>query len=86
MLDEEYTEITSDIEDAAAELTNMIFGHFKMKLGEMGYELEMAIPTVISGKNYFLNHKANKPSFVIPFSSDAGNLFLDIFIDFIDEQ
>ena len=49
MLGEEFKELSPDIQDGAAEITNMIFGKAKVILNEKGYGIQMAIPTVISG-------------------------------------
>ncbi len=49
MLSEKYTEIDKNSTDAVGELTNMIYGSAKTTLNESGFNLEMAIPTVIHG-------------------------------------
>jgi chemotaxis protein CheX len=50
MLGETHTEMTPDVTDAVGELTNMIYGSAKTTLNKLGYNFEMAIPTVISGQ------------------------------------
>ncbi len=49
MLGEKNTEITQEVSDAVGELTNMIYGTAKTTLNQLGYNFEMALPTVING-------------------------------------
>ncbi len=50
MLGEKNTEITQEVCDAVGELTNMIYGTAKTSLNQLGYNFEMALPTVIHGE------------------------------------
>lgn len=81
MLDEEFTTITQDLQDGAAELLNIIFGQAKIVLNEEGYEIQKAIPTVISGSNLSTVHVSKVPVIVIPFSSSAGAFYIEISIE-----
>jgi chemotaxis protein CheX len=66
MLGEKHSELTDEVSDAVGELTNMIYGTAKTALNQMGYNFEMAIPSVIRGE--FVVTKANKgATLVIPF-------------------
>ena len=67
MLGEEFTELTSDVEDAVGEITNMIVGGAKRVLAEKGFKFNLAIPTIIKGENVTLNLKTRGPRVVIPF-------------------
>ena len=78
MLGEEYTEINKDIQDGAAELTNMIFGQAKVSLNEKGYGLKTAIPSVVSGDNHTVQSLTNGPQVVVPFETDVGPFFIEI--------
>jgi chemotaxis protein CheX len=80
MLGEEFTELTPDIHDGAAEFTNMIFGRAKVILNEKGYGIKMAIPTVISGKNHSIQSKSTGPRVAIPYDSDFGKFAVEISI------
>lgn len=80
MLGEEFTELTPEIHDGAAELTNMIFGRAKVILNEKGYGIHMAIPSVISGKNHSIQNKSGGPRVAIPYDSDFGKFGIEISI------
>lgn len=78
MLGEIYTELTQDILDGAGEITNMIFGQAKVSLNEKGYGVQMALPSVIFGKDHSMLSSTQGPIIVVPFSSSAGNFFVEI--------
>ncbi|MBL7554253.1 MAG: chemotaxis protein CheX [Bdellovibrionaceae bacterium] len=66
MLGEKYNDITDEVFDAVGELTNMIYGSAKGTLNDLGYNFEMAIPTVIKGQFIMLQH-SKSATLVIPF-------------------
>lgn len=67
MLGEKHHELTDEVSDAVGELTNMIYGSAKTALNQLGYNFEMAIPTVIRGD--FKVSKSHKgATLVIPFN------------------
>ena len=78
MLGEEFTEINKDLEDGAAELLNMIFGHAKKILNPQGHTIEKALPTVIRAKNLSINHNGSKESILLPFSIDDMTFYMEI--------
>ncbi len=71
MLGENFSEITDELSDGAAELLNIIFGQAKAVLNEQGHSLEKAIPTVIRGTNIQTRPLSKNPTIVLPF--DIGN-------------
>lgn len=78
MLGEKYTDITEEVFDAVGELTNMIYGSAKGTLNDMGYDFEMAIPTVIKGQFIMLQH-SKSATLVIPFYlKDKSEFFIEI--------
>lgn len=82
MLDEEYSEITDDVTDAVGELTNMIYGSAKTTLNEMGYNFDMAIPTVISGSHKITSYHSGA-TLIIPFNMNDGGhkFFIEITVE-----
>jgi chemotaxis protein CheX len=80
MLGTKLTEITPLIEDAAAELTNIIYGQTKRILNELGYEFKKSIPKVILGTDNFLKVINNNSSFAIPFHCDEGLFYIIVTI------
>lgn len=82
MVGEQHHEITPEIEDAAGELLNIIFGQAKTVLNDQkGYTLEKAIPTVLVGEKLKLHHQSRNPAIVLPFESSAGAFHIEILID-----
>lgn len=74
MIGEKYPDINKDVVDAVGELTNMIYGQAKATLNQMGYNFEMAIPTVIRGD--FTVAKGSKgATLVIPFNLTNNTTF-----------
>ncbi|MBY0515776.1 MAG: chemotaxis protein CheX [Bacteriovoracaceae bacterium] len=80
MLGESYQELTQDIIDGAGEITNMIFGQAKAVLNDKGYGIQMAIPTVISGKDHTIQSMSKGTVISVPFSSNVGGFFVEICI------
>lgn len=78
MLGEELTGIDDTVTDMVGEITNMVTGGAKRILSEHGYRFDMAIPSVISGKNHVIHHKSKAPIVIIPFNTQAGSFFIEI--------
>ncbi|WP_462324107.1 chemotaxis protein CheX [Desulfoplanes sp.] len=78
MLFENYTEINEEIADAVGELTNMISGQARSSLSEMGMTFQASTPSVVIGKGKSLEHIPSAPILSIPFSSDDGDLIVEI--------
>jgi chemotaxis protein CheX len=72
MLGENYTAITAEIQDAAAEVCNQIFGMAKKILNENGHTIQPAIPSVISGKSHSIKHTIGGVCIGVKFSTPAG--------------
>ena len=79
---EKHTTINTEIEDAAAELLNIIFGQAKTVLNDQkGYNIERALPAVLTGEKLRLHHMSRSPAIVIPFESSVGPFHLEILVD-----
>ena len=78
MLGEQNTEITKEMEDGAAELLNIIFGHAKKVLNAEGHTIQKAIPTIIRGTHLQSSHLTGSPVFVLPFETQHGTLCIEI--------
>lgn len=74
MIGEEYAEITNDVSDAVGELTNMIYGSAKTSLNQMGYNFEMAIPTIVRG-DFVISKTQPAATLVIPFQLENKSEF-----------
>ncbi len=78
MLGEEITTLDKDVEDAVGEITNMISGAARRELSENGFHFDMALPTVVIGKNHSISHIGSGPTMVIPFSTDVGPYVVEV--------
>lgn len=78
MLGEKYTEITDELQDGAAELLNIIFGHAKTVMNSKGAAIEMAIPSIMRGVGLRTHHVTNSPIIVLPFICEAGEFHVEI--------
>ncbi len=75
---ETHTEISHEIEDAAGELLNMIFGNAKGQLNnKFNCQIQKAIPTIIYGQKLKLK-QTKGPTIILPFECEAGNFHLEI--------
>ena len=81
MLGESHDEITGEVRDAVGELTNMISGVARKNLEAQGFNIQAAIPTIISGENHSIVHVLGGPSIIIPFSTSAGPFFVDVCVN-----
>ncbi len=81
MLGEDVSEINETVTDLVGEITNMVTGGAKRILGERGYDFGMATPVVVSGKGHVITHKTKGPRILLPFSTEAGEFFVEICFD-----
>jgi len=75
MLGMELDEVNEDVNDALGEVANMLGGYVKMMLSKGGLDLQLSIPTVISGEEYTVNSTTDNDNVIIPFEFD-GDKFL----------
>lgn len=72
MLDEKYTSITKENQDAAGELCNQIFGLTKTTMNDAGHTLKPAIPSIIVGDNHKIQHLYSTPVISVRFKCAGG--------------
>lgn len=75
MLGMDPDEVGDDINDALGEIANMLGGYVKQILSKGGLDINLSIPTVISGEEYTVNAMSDDDCVVIPFIND-GERFL----------
>lgn len=78
MLGETYTSYVPDIHDLGGEIVNMIMGNAKRDLKAMGYSSNMAIPSMIEGKNHTIKYPSGTNVVLIPFNSVHGPIFMEL--------
>lgn len=77
MLSEEFTVVNKDVIDAVGELTNIIAGGAKRELAEKGYVINMASPSMLSGKNIELVQRSSAPIWRVIIKTPEGSFALE---------
>jgi chemotaxis protein CheX len=80
MLGQPVKDISDDVKDCVAELSNIIFGHAKKDLNEAGHTILPAIPSIVTGKNHEIRHNVQGTCMVIPFETAAGRVVVECVI------
>jgi chemotaxis protein CheX len=78
MLGMEVEEVGEDVSDALGEIANMLGGHVKQVLSKGGLDLNLSIPTVISGETYTIHTTDNDDCVVIPFQYDEEKFLVGL--------
>jgi chemotaxis protein CheX len=81
MLGEEFEVIDKDLEDGAGELLNIIFGFAKRMLNDQGYDIEKAIPSIVTGKDISVQHLSEEASAICPFTLEELSFYIEIAMD-----
>ena len=78
MFGEKHDKITQEIEDAAGELLNIIYGTAKIELNPKGFNFQKALPTVMTGDKISVRQASSKPAMIIPFEMESGQFHIEI--------
>jgi CheY-specific phosphatase CheX len=78
MLGEKYTEINKEVEDGCGELLNIIFGQAKGVFAEHGHQFGKTLPSIFLGHSLRVRQLTPNPSFVLPFESSIGTVYLEL--------
>jgi len=71
-------EINEDVEDAIGEIANMLGGNVKSILSENGRDIDLSLPSTISGKEYVFQTIKSAERTEIPFKVETGNFIVEI--------
>ncbi len=77
MLMETFTTVNHDVVDAVGELTNMICGGVKNAFSEMGIQIGMATPVMLTGRGMELSQLAKGGVLVVPFQTESGTFVIE---------
>jgi chemotaxis protein CheX len=78
MLGMEIDEIDADVKDALGEIANMAAGGLKERFAAENIDLELAIPTAISGNSYTISSSTRSNRLIIPFRVEQGQFFIEM--------
>jgi len=71
-------EMNSDVEDAVGELANMLGGNVKSILSEKGRDIDLSLPTTISGSHYDYQPNKDAERLFIQFQCDTGPFTIEL--------
>jgi chemotaxis protein CheX len=71
-------EMNSDVEDAVGELANMLGGNVKSILSEKGRDINLSMPTTISGRHYDYQSNKDAERIFISFLCDTGQFTVEL--------
>ena len=77
MLGETMTELDSTVTDMVGEITNMVTGGAKMTLMDVGYDFDMAIPSIVLGRKHRVSHPHGSQVIMLPFDTEVGRFFVE---------
>lgn len=77
MFSEKHEKMSNEVQDAAGELLNIIYGMAKTELNQKGYQFEKALPTVLAAEKLKIRQTAG-PALIIPFEIDVGTFHIEI--------
>jgi len=74
----EVDEINEDVEDAVGEIANMLGGNVKTILSENGRDIDLSLPSTISGRDYDFQPTKEAERTIIPFAAEHGNFLIEL--------
>ncbi|MCB0411634.1 MAG: chemotaxis protein CheX [Bdellovibrionales bacterium] len=79
MFGESNTELTAEMEDAAGEILNIIYGQAKVVLNDkFKQDLQKALPTVLRGEKLSVRQVGTQTALILPFESTCGLFHIEI--------
>jgi CheY-specific phosphatase CheX len=78
LFDEVHTEITGDMEDAAAEVLNIVYDQAKTELNQKDFGLPRAFPQVLKGDQIARQATRPEKTMVLPLVCTAGTFYIEI--------
>lgn len=78
MLREDISEVNDTARDLTGEIANMVVGGAKNIFINQGYDFDMSLPSVVSGKDHLIQHLFKGRTMLVPLTIEAGNFFIEI--------
>ncbi len=75
------TDINEDVEDAVGEIANMLGGNIKTVLSDKGSDVDLSLPSTISGADYGFQIQKNAERTIVKFSAEKGDFFIELQIE-----
>ncbi len=80
-IDSRLYEIDENVYDSIGELTNIIAGSIKIDLDPGGGEIQLSMPSCVSGDEYSINDLTGSTNVSIPFYLDDGEFIVELQLD-----
>lgn len=78
----EVDEINEDVQDAIGEIANMLGGNLKAILSDNGKDIELSLPSTISGEEYNISSQTDTEHLVfqkvLPFKVSDGTFYVEV--------
>jgi len=74
----EVTEMNDDVHDAIGEVANMIGGNVKTILSEKGRDIDLSLPSTISGAEYSFSSDKEVDKVIIEFDTGKGAFLVEM--------
>ena len=74
----EVEEMNEDVQDAIGEIANMLGGNVKTILSDKGKDIQLSLPSTISGEEYTLMPQNDVDQVFIPFTAPAGTFHVEL--------
>jgi len=71
-------EINEDVHDAVGEVANMIGGSVKNILSEKGYDIDLSLPSTISGSQYTFQSDKDFEKVIVNFDTGNGHFLVEM--------
>jgi chemotaxis protein CheX len=71
-------EIDEDVRDAIGELANMLGGSIKSAIDPKGSEIQLSMPSSISGEEYSIDCIADAEEITVPFELDGATFLVEL--------
>lgn len=78
MLMAEYTDYNDEIKDVGAEIANITTGNAKKILSQIGFKIEMSIPSTVIGDACHIEYPKGTNVIEIPFQGNVGIFFMEL--------
>ena len=72
------TEMNEDVHDAMGEIANMLGGNVKTILSEKGRDIELSMPSTISGAEYSFQSDKDVDKVIIKFGTEKGSFLVEM--------
>ncbi len=70
--------INEDVRDAVGEIANMVGGNIKTLLAENSSDINLSLPSTISGDSYFFEKPHDVDTIIVPFVVDKGTFHVEL--------